>query len=159
MMTNLCPSKLESTMVEHLSLLTVTLSTDEKLGRDRHRCRSQVPDGRNQIVPEISTPRFELMSTTGVMPSEVRPAGMQGIASLQKMKSTSRQTSGLRAVVGYDFNRVVLPNAAAQARRGRDVRHGKEMRSRRWLQSLGWALHSFVALACIEDLSAPLPRI
>jgi hypothetical protein len=80
-MTNLCPSKLESTMAEHLSLLTVTLSTDEKLGRDRHRCRSQVPDGRNQIVPEISTPRFELMSTTGVMPSEVRPAGMQGIAS------------------------------------------------------------------------------
>src|SRR5512146_2140736 len=107
-MVNLCPSRLASAMLEVLSFATLTPSTDEKLGRERHRWRAQLPEGRNDIVPVISTPLFVVSMVTGSMPSGVTPEGKQGTRSLQKIKLISRQTSVVNAVVGYFFNRAMV---------------------------------------------------
>ena len=89
--------------MEVLSFVTLTLCTDEKLGRERHRLREQLPEGRNDIVPMISTPLFVVSMAIGSIPSGVMPEGKQGTRSLQKMKLISRQTSVANAVVGYFF--------------------------------------------------------
>src|SRR5580765_2520446 len=109
-MLNLCPSRLASVIVDVLSFATLTLSTDEKLGRERHKSRAKLPEGSNDIVPIISMPLFVVSMVTGSMPSGVSPAGKQETRSLQKMKSSSRQTSEANAVVGYFFKRVMWPN-------------------------------------------------
>jgi len=82
----------------------LTLSIDEKPGLDRHKWRSQRPAGRNQIVPEISMPRFVVSMFTGSMPSPTVPDGKQARCSRQKINPISCQISFANTLVGYFFN-------------------------------------------------------
>jgi hypothetical protein len=73
------------------SLATLTLSRVEKPGLDKQRYRAQLPVGRNDMAPEISTPRLVVSTLTGSIPSGVVPGGKQGIRSRWKIKSISFQ--------------------------------------------------------------------
>lgn len=82
---NLFPSRLASEMVDALSFATLTLSTDEKPGRERHNRSGQLFDSRNNIIPAISTPLFVVSMATGSIPSGVTSEGRHGMRSRQKM--------------------------------------------------------------------------